>query len=49
LDTPASYLNLGFIILSLPNLLLIAGMVLLFAVALFLPFPHGDSTRERKS
>jgi len=49
LDTPASYLNLGFIILSLPNLLLIAGMVLLFAVALFLPCPHGDSTREPKS
>jgi hypothetical protein len=49
LDTPASYLNLGFIILSVPNLLLIGGMVLLFAAALFLPFPHAGSNGRRKS
>jgi hypothetical protein len=49
LDTPASYLNLGFIILSVPNLLLIGGMVLLFVAALFLPFPHATSNGKRKS
>jgi len=48
LDTPATYLHLGFIVISLPNLLLIAGMVLLFVVALILPFPHPGSSGRRK-
>lgn len=42
MDSPASYVNLGFISISVPNLLLIGLMVLLFALALVLPFPgHG--------
>jgi hypothetical protein len=45
LDTPATYVHLGFIAISLPNLLLIAGMVVLFAVALVLPFPHARARR----
>jgi len=49
LDTPATYLHLGFIVISLPNLLLIAGMVLLFAVALIFPFPHPGSKPRRRS
>lgn len=48
-DTPAAYFHLGFIVISLPNLLLIAGMVVLFAVALFVPFPHSRSNRRPKS
>jgi len=49
LDTPATYFHVGFIVISLPNLLLIAGMVLLFAAALFAPFPHSGSSRRRRS
>jgi hypothetical protein len=44
-DTPATYVHLGFIVISLPNLLLIAGMVVLFAAALVLPFPHRRTRR----
>ena len=42
MDDPAQYLHLGFIVISLPNLALIGAMVLLFVLALVLPFPrHG--------
>src|SRR6266700_1959071 len=41
-DNPAGYLHLGFIVISLPNLALIAAMVVLFVIALVAPFPrHG--------
>jgi hypothetical protein len=40
-NAPAPYLHWGFILISLPNLVLIAVMVLLFAIALVAPFPHG--------
>ncbi len=46
MDQPAPYLHWGFILISLPNLGLIAFMVLLFALALFLPFP-GRARRRR--
>ena len=49
LDTPATYFHLGFIVISLPNLVVVAGMVVLFAVALFVPFPHGQTNSRRKS
>ncbi len=41
MDNPASYLHLGFIVISLPNLALIAAMVVLFAIAVVAPFPRG--------
>lgn len=41
MDSPATYIHWGFILISLPNLLVIAGMVVLFAIALVAPFPHG--------
>jgi len=41
MDSPATYLHWGFILISVPNLLVIAGMLVLFAVALVAPFPHG--------
>ena len=41
MDSPTSYFNWGFILISLPNLLVIVGMIALFAVALVAPFPHG--------
>jgi hypothetical protein len=37
MDAPASYLHWGFILLSVPNLLLLAGMIVLFVLALFIP------------
>ena len=39
MDTPASYVQFGFILISLPNLLVILGMLVIFAAALVAPFP----------
>jgi hypothetical protein len=41
LDVPAGYLHLGFIVISVPNLGLIAAMIVIFAIALLAPFPRG--------
>jgi hypothetical protein len=47
MDAPAPYIHLGFILISLPNFLVIVVMLLLFVLALVLPFPsHG--TREHR-
>jgi hypothetical protein len=49
MDQPAGYLHWGFILISWPNLLLIGLMVVLFALALILPFPRqGSSPEEEK-
>jgi hypothetical protein len=40
MDTPTTYFHWGFILISMPNLLVIGGMIVLFAIALFAPFPH---------
>jgi hypothetical protein len=43
LDSPATYLNWNFILISVPNVLMIIGMVGIFIVALLAPFPgHGE-------
>jgi hypothetical protein len=34
MDSPATYFHWGFILISMPNLLVIAGMIVLFALAL---------------
>jgi hypothetical protein len=39
LDTPAGYLHWGFILISIPNLLLIGLMIVLFLLALVVPLP----------
>jgi hypothetical protein len=41
MDSPASYFHWGFILISVPNLLVIGGMIVVFAIALVAPFPHG--------
>jgi hypothetical protein len=41
MDSPATYLHWGFILISVPNLLVIGAMIVLFAIALVAPFPHG--------
>ena len=49
MDSPASYFHWGFILISLPNLLVIAGMIVLFAIALVAPFPHGGEDKDGRS
>ena len=46
MDSPTTYFHWGFIVISLPNLLVIAGMIVLFAVALVVPFPHGGRDKD---
>jgi hypothetical protein len=46
MDSPTNYFHWGFILISLPNLLVIAGMIVLFAVALVAPFPHGEEGKD---
>jgi hypothetical protein len=46
LDTPATYLNWNFVLISVPNLLLIIGMVVVFVIALIAPFPVHAETEE---
>ncbi len=46
MDTPATYLHWGFVLISVPNVLLILGMIVVFVLALVLPFPHGGSGRS---
>ena len=48
-DQPATYLSWGWLSVSLPNLIVITIMTLLFVLALVLPFPKGRSrSRDRK-
>ena len=46
MDSPTTYLHWGFIVISIPNLLVIVGMIVLFAIALVAPFPHGGKDRD---
>lgn len=47
MDQPAQYFHWGFILISLPNLVLIGVMFLLFVLALVLPFPGHAGERDR--
>jgi hypothetical protein len=46
MDTPASYFHWGFILISLPNLVVIGAMIVLFAIALVAPFPHTEESED---
>ena len=46
MDSPTTYFHWGFILISMPNFLVIVGMILLFAVALIAPFPHGGEKED---
>jgi hypothetical protein len=51
MDAPATYLSWGFILISVPNLLMIVGMIIVFILALVAPFPHRGtrpSSSERR-
>jgi hypothetical protein len=48
LNHPGHYVHWGFIQMSVANLLVIGLMLLVFVLALVLPFPHGRAAaRER--
>lgn len=47
MDAPAPYVHWGFILISLPNLVLIGVMVLIFIVALVAPFPGHRGAKEQ--
>ena len=47
LDSPAGYLHFGFVLISYPNLIVIGGMIVLFAIALLAPF-HGVGDGEER-
>ncbi len=48
MDSPTTYFHWGFILISVPNLLVIAGMIVLFAIGLVAPFPHGGDRDGRR-
>ncbi len=41
MDQPATYIHVGFIIISVPNLVVIGCMIALFVIALLAPFHVG--------
>ncbi|MEI6120142.1 MAG: hypothetical protein WCQ06_03455 [Actinomycetes bacterium] len=41
LDHPAHYLGIGPFQVSVGNLVIIVSMFVIFALAIFIPFPHG--------
>ncbi len=44
MDVPATYLNWNFILISIPNVVVIAVMFVVFIIALVAPFPgHGEA------
>ncbi len=44
MDSPAAYFHWGFVLISVPNLIVIGLMVLVFILAVLLPMP-GDRPR----
>jgi hypothetical protein len=47
LDAPATYIHWWFVLVSVPNLLLVLGMIVVFVAALLAPFPfHRDADPE---
>ncbi|HEX7491420.1 MAG TPA: hypothetical protein VF337_06930 [Candidatus Limnocylindrales bacterium] len=50
MDAPATYLSWNFILISIPNLIVIVGMIVVFAVALIAPFPkHAEIVEPGES
>jgi quinol-cytochrome oxidoreductase complex cytochrome b subunit len=48
MEAPATYLHFWFILISVPNLLIIGAMIVLFVLALVVPFPrHRSAAKPR--
>lgn len=44
MDAPATYLSWNFILISIPNVLALVGMAVVFVLALVVPFPsHAEA------
>jgi hypothetical protein len=48
LDNPATYLEWGWLSISVPNLVVIVVMLVLFVLAIVLPFPTGQAKKGEK-
>jgi hypothetical protein len=46
LNHHASYLHWQFIDVSVSNVLVVVAMLVVFAIAILAPFPHGDAVSE---
>jgi hypothetical protein len=46
LNHPGSYVHWGFIQISVANIIVIAAMLLVFVLAILLPFPHGRRSKR---
>lgn len=44
MDAPAHYFHWGFVLISVPNLVVIVTMLVVFALALVVPFPRHVDT-----
>jgi hypothetical protein len=42
LDSPATFLSWNFILISVPNVIVIVGMIVVFILALVAPFPRHE-------
>jgi hypothetical protein len=50
MNAPAAVVHWGLLLITVPNLIVIGAIVVLFATALMLPFPHeGTPLREERS
>ena len=49
LDNPATYLEWGWLSISIPNLIVIVVMLVIFVLAILLPFPGGQSKEGENS
>ncbi len=47
MDAPAQYVSWNFVLISIPNIVMIAGMIVVFVLALLAPFPHDESGQGR--
>ncbi len=47
MDAPAQYVSWNFVLISIPNIVVILLMIVVFVLALVAPFPHGGSGRGR--
>lgn len=46
MNAPTDYLHWGFVLISVPNLVVIVGMIVLFAIALVVPFPDVEEGND---
>lgn len=48
MNAPATIVHWGFLFITVPNLIVIAVLMVVFAAALALPFPHGRDAFKKE-